>query len=958
MVQTKEKSLLFLESLLDSLNDAIVAMDRNNKVIEWNQGAESIFGYRREDVLGKSLDHLIGGDRTWEAAHLTKNVMFNRKTVVNFETVRVAKDGIPVQVSISASPIFSRGKFQGAVAIYKDITAWKAREQEIKHVSRLLRAIGEINQRILHASNADVLLQSAAKVLRENGDYSYVRAVLLGVDGKPEKFFGVGEPWKKSLPPCATKVLKNQRSLFIPDISKVSWCKPCRPKHSGWAACFLLKYKKDIYGAFQVGRHAKSYNQAREIKLLEEIVGDLGYALNSIQREKDRQKIEKELRALKEFNENIVTSLAEGILFEDAQGIITFVNPTMEKLTGYPAQELIGHHWIQIVPKSEVKKIKAKTRSRTTTTLERYESRLLSKSGAEIPVLISAQSIFDKESFKGVLSAATDITALKRIERELQASKEEAQAANRAKSEFLANMSHEIRTPMNGIIGMIELALDTTLTDEQKDFLKAARASADSLLAILNDILDFSKIEARMIQFETIPFSLHDSIEDIAASLAFQAHKKGLELACHISSALPDGVVGDLGRLRQVLINLVSNAIKFTEKGEVFIDVRAVSQSDRDVVLHFSVRDTGIGIPKDKQRLIFHAFVQADGSMTRKYGGTGLGLAISSQLVEMMGGKIWMESEPGKGSTFHFTVRLGLPTKSRTKPVPVEPKVLRNIPVLVVDDNATNRSILREMLLNWTMKPVQAGSGSEALEKMRQDKARGVLYKLILVDSNMPGMDGFSLVEQIQRDPDFSAATILMLTSADRRGDYARSKRLGISAYLTKPVKQSELLEAIMMALGIAKIKKDERLLITSQSIQNERPRLRILLAEDNPINQKVAVRLLEKCGHMVEACNDGQKVLKALRNNHFDLILMDIQMRGMTGYEVTASIRKKEEKTKKHIPIVATTAHAMEGDRERCLAAGMDDYLAKPLHPEELFHAVERIARGRQRAAFHRNKR
>ena len=810
MVPMDGKNLLFLESLLDSLSDAIIAMDRDNNVIEWNKGAETIFGHRREDVLGKNLDDLIGGDLKREAADLTKNVMAERKTVVNFETVRVAKDGIPVQVSISASPILSKRKFYGAVAIYKDITTWKARELEISHVSRLLRAIGDINQLILHVGEADVLLRSACKVLSENGDYDHIGGVRLGADGQPAKYFGMGRIWKGVLPPCASKVLKSHRSLFVPDVSKMSWCRPCRFKHSGWTACFLLKYKKEIYGILQVGRTRPSYNLAQEIKLLEEIAGDLGYALKSIQRERERRSFEKELQALKEFNENIVNSLAEGILFENARGVITFVNPTIGKLLGYHAEELIGHHWSKIVSKSEVEKIRAKTRSRTITTLEKCESRLLAKSGREIPVLIGAQSIFDDGDFKGVLSAISDITALKRIERELQASKEEAQAANRAKSEFLANMSHEIRTPMNGVIGMLELALDTPLGPEQKEFLRAARASAGSLLAILNDILDFSKIEARMIQFETIEFSLRGSLGDIVSGLALQAHKKGLELRCHISPGVPDRVVGDLGRLRQVLVNLVSNAIKFTEQGEVAIDVRTISQSSHEVVLQFSVKDTGIGIPKDKQKLVFHAFVQADGSMTRKYGGTGLGLAISSQLVEMMGGKIWLDSQAGKGSTFSFTVRFGLQAKAAVHESPP----------------------------------------------------------------------------------------------------------------------------------------------MASQAIPDRQLSLRILLAEDNPINQKVAVRLLEKRGHTVTALNDGKKVLEALKNDHYDLVLMDIQMDRMNGYEVTAAIRRDEQKTKSYTPIVAMTAHAMKGDRERCLAAGMDDYLAKPLRPEELFHTVETIAQRYQKPA------
>jgi len=947
-----QKNPMFLEALLDSLNDGIIALDKKNCIIEWNKGAETIFGYDRKEVLGKDLDRLIGGEKSREASDITKDIG-RRRAPVNLESVRFRKDRSPVEVSISAAPIISRGKFHGSVAIYKDIAEWKQREMEVKHIGRLLRATGDINQLIIHETHSDEMLQSACKILSKNGDYGQVQAVTLNGDGKPEKFFGPGKrTWKGDLRPCAVRALQNRRSLFIPNIFKTSWCKPCRPEVGGWSACFLLSYKDDIYGLLQVSNAAQSFDQSQEIKLLEEIASDLGYALYNLRQEKEKKKIDRELRTLKDYNENIVNSLAEGILIEDARGVITFINPSLEKMLGYSRRDLLGHHWKIIVPAGELAKLQTKTRTRMTTTLEKYESRFVSKDGREIPVLIAAQSLFENKKFKGVLSAITDIADLKKIEQELKASREEAQAANRAKSEFLANMSHEIRTPMNGVIGMIELALDTKLTAEQRDFLTAARASAESLMTILNDILDFSKIEARMIEFMPSEFSLHDSITDIVATLALAAHKKGLELACHVPPTLPDAVIGDLGRLRQVILNLVSNAIKFTDKGEVIVDIRPESQTAEEITLRIAVKDTGIGIPKAKQKDIFNAFVQADGSMTRKYGGTGLGLAISAQLVEMMGGNIRVESEVGKGSTFQFTTRLRLQKKAKKKILPVEPKVLQRLRVLIVDDNSTNRAILKEMLTNWSMNPVEVQSGPEALKFLTQAKKKGRIYRLLLVDSNMPEMDGFSLVEEIKKDPAYAGSTMLMLTSSDRRGDYSRSKELGIAAYLTKPVRKSDLFDAIMISLGASSLEKEERSLITEQSLRNVRTRYRILLAEDNLINQKVAVHLLEKNGHTVATAGDGKKVLETLKKERFDLILMDVQMPKLTGYEVTVAIRRAEKTTPTHMPIIAMTAHAMKGDRERCLEAGMDDYVSKPLKPQELLKTIDRVMKRYQDGA------
>ena len=900
-------------AILEAALDCILTIDTKGCITEFNPAAEQTFGYTRAEALGQSMESLIvPADQ--RAAHndgMTHYLQTGVGPILGQrrEVEAVRKNGEVFPVELAVIPVDLGGR--------KLFTAYLRDISERRRASAAL-ADSEQRYRLVVENLSEVVFQMDAA-----RNWTYLNTA-----------------WEEFTHYTVSETLGRPASEFIaPD------------DHPRVIELFRSLQEGEAESARSEVRYLTRSGQPRWAELVVRVLKDpagqvTGFA-GSATDVHDRRQAEVQLRDQLRFVQDLIEVIPNPIYFKDPDGRYIGFNKAFGTFFGIKRQAWVGKSLFDLLPPEEATWHQAQDdKLLREGGVQIYEAELHDRNGQAHDALYH-KTIFNKSdgSPAGVLGIITDITERKHFEAELLRAKVTAEMANRAKSDFLANMSHEIRTPMNAIIGMTDLVLDTDLGKEQAEYLKMVKSSADALLTIINEILDFSKIEAGKLDLEKIPFSLRDGVGLSVRTLSQRALEKGLDLRYEVHCGVPDSLSGDPHRLRQVLINLVSNALKFTAKGEVVVSVRPVEVRADTATLAFSVRDTGIGIDAEKQKLIFEAFSQADSSTTRRYGGTGLGLAISTRLVQYMGGELTVDSQPGEGSTFSFTARFALAPICAAHKAQLE--TLDALPVLVVDDNAANRQLLTDMLKNWRMKPLAVDSAAEAYEALADSVRRGRPFRVVLLDSRMPDIDGFSAVPLLRDSEGPRPPTLLMLTSAGERGDAARCRELGIAGYLMKPIVQSELLDAIMTALGET-ADAGEHALITRHSLRENKRRLNILLAEDNPVNRTLAVRVLEKLGHTVTVTTDGTEAVDKIQSSGegFDAVLMDVQMPMMGGFEATQAIRDWELAAggTRHTPIIAMTAHAMSGDRERCLEAGMDDYVSKPIQTSALVEALARV--------------
>jgi PAS domain S-box-containing protein len=915
-----------LSAITDSAQDAILMMNPEGNITFWNPAAEHILGYTKTEALGRNLCDLIVPERYHEA-HNAAFLGFLRtgqgaavgKTL---ELQARRKDGREITVALSLSAVQIKSRWH-AVGILRDITELRRSEANYK---TLFTGAAE---GILVADSKTKQFRQANSALCRMFGYTEEELKRLGpADIHPKESldhvlsdFEAQARGDKTLAP-GLPCLRKDGTLFYADIS---------------AAAIVLDGRECNVGFF--------------VDVTE------------------RKRAEEALRESEERWKLIFDYAPDAYYLNNLKGKLVDGNKEAEKILGYKKEELIGKNFLTLkllsprqIPKAAsllIKNALGKSTGPDEFVLNR-------KDGSQVTVEIQTYPIKMKDQ-RIVLGIARDITKRKQAEENLQKAMEkleqanvqleaaikradqmtlEAQAANIAKGQFLANMSHEIRTPMNGVIGMTGLLLATDLSEEQRRYAETVRSSGEALLSVINDILDFSKIEADMLELEELDFDLRATLEDVAELLAMSAHEKNLEFICHIDPEVHTFVRGDPGRLRQILINLGTNAVKFTARGEVAIEVRMESEIDGQIKVRFEVRDTGIGIPQDRIGLLFSAFQQVDASTTRRFGGTGLGLAISKRLAERMGGEIGVASVEGRGSTFWFTAVFGKQPRRERLDGDLQAD-LRGVRILVVDDNATNRLILAEQLASWGVRHAETESAALAVELLRAARAEGDPFRITITDMQMPVTDGESFGVAIKADPELRDTHLVMMSSFGKRGDAKRLKNIGFSAYLTKPIKQSQLYDCLAAVLGggAAAAKTPDTPLVTRHTIHEARRRkVRILLAEDNVVNQQVALGILAKLGFNADTAANGREAIQALKTVPYDIVLMDVQMPEMDGLEATRAIRSgKTGVLNPRIPIIAMTAHALKGDRERCLEAGMDDYVSKPIAPQALAEALEK---------------
>jgi PAS domain S-box-containing protein len=911
-LQHKTVSKDYVDSVIRSMSDSLVVVSSEGRIVTVNAATCRMLGYLEVELIGQPLRMLLDAERD-SVSDVPNEVVL----VDDIERVYFTKDGRKVPVSFSSALLRpEHGKAQGVVCVAKNIS-------ERKEAEAALRASEESYRDLF--DNA----QDAIYVHDLKGTY-------ISANRAAEKLSGYTS---------AEIVGKNIIEFIAPvDVERIRANLGKKLNGGGLTTYEIEMRTKD-------GRRVPVEVNTRLIYENGTAVAVQGMARDVT----ERKRAETELRAREAQLSEAQTIAKLGNWEWDVATNRTKWSDALYHIYGIQPQDLTPTYegYLNVVHPDDRKRVSEMVETVLQTGQGcSYGHRVIWPDQSVHFLHVNLKVDLDETDHPVRLyGTAQDVTDRVQLEEELKDARDVAIESARLKSEFLANMSHEIRTPMNGVIGMTGLLLDTDLDEEQRDCAETIRASGEGLLMIINDILDFSKMEAGKLQFETLDFVLTNAVEDTIEMLAERAHQKKIEFASLTYSDVPTALRGDPGRLRQVLTNLIGNAIKFTGQGEVIVRVARESETRDDVVVRFMVSDTGIGISEAAQEHLFQAFTQADGSTTRKYGGTGLGLAISKQLVELMGGQMGVTSTPGQGSTFWFTAVFGKQVENAAVSQP-QLVSLEKLRVLVVDDNATNRKILSHQLNSWGMIHQEADSGFRALELLRSAAAEGVPYDLAVLDLMMPGMDGFELARTIKSDPGIAGMHLVMLTSFGERGHGARAREAGVAAYLTKPVRQSNLFDCLANVVSAATVNSERDVpsgsqLLTKHTLQEARKSSHklILLAEDNIVNQKVAIRQLLKLGYRADAVANGREAIEALSRISYDLILMDCQMPEMDGYEATAEIRRQESADRR-IPIVAMTAHALTGDREKCLAAGMDEYITKPVKLEELSGVLELFLR------------
>jgi PAS domain S-box-containing protein len=945
ILEELRKSEKRFQDIALSSADWIWEVDTNGIFTFASGKVKQILGYESEEILGKTPFDLMPKNEAARVRQIYNQLMAERQPFIDLVNWNLSKNGRLVCLQTNAVPILDdKNGLVGYRGMDKDITERRYSETQILKQNMLLEAINKLLQKsISDESDSDL----AAFCLHLAESLTDSKFGFIGEVNARDRLdtISMSDPgWK------ACRIPKSNAPILINNMKlRGLWAEALK---DGKAHLINSPATHPARVGIPIG-HPEVHNLlVVPLKHADKPTGVLALANKDGGYDRDDQKAVEALatafveahdrkraeEAIKKETSKltaIISGIEEGVVYADTADRIVEVNDYFLRVLKKEKSQLLGQTLWDVHLGEVLDTLKAyiETFRKTINSPPVEVQRTL----ADMEVMFRIKPTYVNGEYGGLILNLADVSELVRV-------RQEALAASKAKTDFLTNISHEIRTPMNGILGMTELALDSNLTPEQREYLRGIKSSAESLMTLINDILDFSKIEARKLEIEKTPFNLEDLIFETLAPLAIQAHRNKLDLVCAIPPRLDADIIGDPGRLRQILINLVGNAVKFTEKGEVVVSVEEETRGGDTILLHFAIADTGIGIPEDKQKIIFDVFAQADSSMTRKYGGTGLGLAISSQLVDLLGGRIWVESAVRRGSQFHFTARFMIPQREDQTPS-LRPKMLfADLPLLLIEDSASSRRVISEWGAFWGLKVREAESADQAIIILDDAKERNKPFQIILLDANLPGHDSFVILDYIKDNPELARSIIMMMSPSSNRVDASPWLKVGISAHLGKPIKPSELKNSILNVLGLAPKPLEPIVQGLEPGALPVRHAYRILIAEDNLVNQRVAIYMLEKQGHQVTGAMNGEEALAALEKENFELILMDIQMPKMDGFQATRLIRDKEKETGFHLPIIAMTAHAMKGDREKCLAMGMDDYIAKPLNVKQLSETIARV--------------